>query len=101
MANASPLACSFLNNVEMTEKEIMKTYIVYADGVKESGYIKAGSHNAAEKRVRDALGPRAMVAYTEVLESTYQANKVDLKKLAKPLGEGKLRLYANRFVPCN
>jgi hypothetical protein len=79
----------------------MKTYILYADGIKESGYIKAANQNAAERKVKEALGPRAMVSYTEVLESTYQANKVDLKKLAKPLGEGKLRQYANRFVPCN
>lgn len=79
----------------------MKTYILYADGIKESGYIKAANHNAAEKKVKEALGPRAMVSYTEVLESTYRANKADLKKLAKPVSEGRLRLEGNRFVTCN
>jgi len=29
----------------------MKTYIVYVNGV-ETGYIKAGSHNAAEKKAK-------------------------------------------------
>jgi len=44
----------------------MKTYIVYVDG-NEVGMIKAGSHNAAEKKAQ-ALYPlqRVCVAYTEV-----------------------------------
>ena len=54
----------------------MKTYIVYINGT-EVGYIKAGSHNAAEKkaqkiyapvRSRDGFHQEAMVsvAYTEL-----------------------------------
>lgn len=55
----------------------MKTYIVYINGI-EAGYIKAGSHNAAEKKAqkkwnneRKALfydGPKVdiSVAYTEL-----------------------------------
>ena len=53
----------------------MKTYIVFVNGV-EVGYIKAGSHNAAEKKAqkkygneRKALfydGPKISVAYTEL-----------------------------------
>lgn len=44
----------------------MKTYIVYVDGI-EAGMIKAGSHNAAEKKAK-AKYPNAnvSVAYTEV-----------------------------------
>ena len=67
----------------------MKYYIVYADGVNEIGYIKAANHNAAEKKVKDALGPKAMVVYTEMFESTYQANKLDLKKLSMQLAKAK------------
>ena len=47
----------------------MKTYIVYLYG-QENGYIKAGSHNAAEKkaRARHPLVPPQFVsvAYTEI-----------------------------------
>jgi hypothetical protein len=54
----------------------MKTYIVYIDG-NEMGYIKAASHNAAEKKARKKYAPkeqpntpafmsRIQVAYTEV-----------------------------------
>jgi hypothetical protein len=44
----------------------MKTYIVYVDGV-EAGMIKAGSHNAAEKKAKTKYpGKDIAVAYTEV-----------------------------------
>lgn len=44
----------------------MKTYIVYVDGV-EVGYVKAGSHNAAEKKARAKYpGKLVTVAYTEI-----------------------------------
>jgi len=44
----------------------MKTYIVYVDGV-ELGYIKAGSHNAAEAKAQKRHpGRQVMVAYTEL-----------------------------------
>jgi len=51
----------------------MKTYIVYVNG-DEVGYIKAGSHNAAEKKARKKYcsspwlrSPSSVqVAYTEV-----------------------------------
>ncbi len=45
----------------------MKTYIVYVDGIEQPDYIKAGSHNAAEKKAQ-AKFPDAhvSVAYTEV-----------------------------------
>lgn len=44
----------------------MKSYIVYVDGV-ESGMIKAGSHNAAEKKAQKKYpGRNVQVAYTEV-----------------------------------
>jgi hypothetical protein len=36
----------------------MKTYIVYAGG-REVGTIKAGSHNAAEKKARKRYAPSA------------------------------------------
>lgn len=44
----------------------MKTYIVYDETGKEVGYIKAGSHNAAEKKAQKKYGPKASVAYTEL-----------------------------------
>jgi len=44
----------------------MKTYIVYDDKGNERGIIKAGSHNAAEKKAQKLYGPKASVAYTEV-----------------------------------
>jgi len=44
----------------------MKTYIVYVEGV-EVGYIKAGSHNAAEKKAQKKhSGKQVTVVYTEV-----------------------------------
>ena len=44
----------------------MKTYIVYVNGV-EAGIIKAGSHNAAEKKAAKAHpGKSVSVEYTEV-----------------------------------
>lgn len=44
----------------------MKTYIVYVNGI-ETGYIKAGSHNAAEKKAQKKyLGQNVSVAYTEL-----------------------------------
>jgi hypothetical protein len=44
----------------------VKTYIVYVDGV-EVGMIKAGSHNAAEKKAAAKYPGKAVsVAYTEV-----------------------------------
>ena len=44
----------------------MKTYIVYVDG-EEAGMIKAGSHNAAEKKAKAKYpGKMVSVAYTEV-----------------------------------
>lgn len=44
----------------------MKTYIVYVDGV-ETGYVKAGSHNAAEKKAaKKHPGKNVSVAYTEL-----------------------------------
>jgi len=44
----------------------MKTYIVYVNGV-EAGYIKAGSHNAAEKKAQAKFpGKQVSVEYTEL-----------------------------------
>lgn len=44
----------------------MKTYILYLDGV-EVGYIKAGSHNAAERKAAKKYpGHHIMVTYTEL-----------------------------------
>lgn len=44
----------------------MKLYIVYVDGI-EVGTIKAGSHNAAEKKAQAKYpGKSVSVAYTEV-----------------------------------
>ena len=44
----------------------MKTYIVYVNGV-EVGYIKAGSHNAAEKKaMKKHHGKNVDVSYTEL-----------------------------------
>lgn len=44
----------------------MKTYIVYVDG-REVGMIKAGSHNAAEKKAKERYpSAQVSVAYTEV-----------------------------------
>ena len=44
----------------------MKTYIVYLNG-EESGYIKAGSHNSAEKKVKKKHPDKdVQVVYTEL-----------------------------------
>jgi hypothetical protein len=46
----------------------MKTYIVYCNGI-EIALIKAGSHNAAEKKAKKKYGNGVVditVAYTEV-----------------------------------
>jgi len=44
----------------------MKTYIVYVDGI-EVGYIRAGGHNAAEKKAQKKYPNRNVsVAYTEL-----------------------------------
>lgn len=44
----------------------MKSYIVYVDG-EERDMIKAGSHNAAEKKAQKKYpGKQVSVAYTEV-----------------------------------
>lgn len=44
----------------------MKVYIVYTDG-NERGYIRAGSHNAAEKKAQKIYPDRQVsVEYTEV-----------------------------------
>ena len=44
----------------------MKTYIVYVEG-SEVGYIKAASHNAAEKAARKRHpGKQVQVVYTEI-----------------------------------
>jgi hypothetical protein len=47
----------------------MKTYIVYVKGV-ERGYIKAASHNAAEKKAQkkynDCKPHEVSVSYTEL-----------------------------------
>ena len=44
----------------------MKTYIVYVDGI-EVGYIKAASHNAAEKKAQKKYTGRLVyVVYTEI-----------------------------------
>lgn len=44
----------------------MKTYIVFDSYGIERGYVKAGSHNAAEKKAIKMYGPKASVAYTEI-----------------------------------
>lgn len=45
----------------------MKTYIVYVDGNEVPGYIRAASHNAAEKKAQKKYpGKNVSVAYTEV-----------------------------------
>ena len=44
----------------------MKTYIVYVNG-EETGYVKAASHNAAEKKAQKKHpGKQVSVAYTEL-----------------------------------
>lgn len=48
-------------------QEEMKTYIVYVDGIEQPNFIKAGSHNAAEKQAQKKFpGRQVSVAYTEV-----------------------------------
>lgn len=44
----------------------MKTYIVYGRDGFELGYVKAGSHNAAEKKAIRKYGIFVSVAYTEL-----------------------------------
>lgn len=44
----------------------MKTYIVYDKTGSEIAYIKAGSHNAAEKKATKKFGDGVSVAYTEL-----------------------------------
>ena len=46
----------------------MKTYIVYVDGI-EVDYIKAASHNSAEKKAQKKYGQNGesvSVCYTEI-----------------------------------
>ena len=44
----------------------MKTYIVYVNGI-EVGYIKASSHNAAEKKMmKKYKSDSVIVVYTEI-----------------------------------
>ncbi|MEK6884420.1 MAG: hypothetical protein AABY22_32610 [Nanoarchaeota archaeon] len=44
----------------------MKTYIVYVEG-EEKCYIKAGSHNAAEKKAQKKYpNKNVIVVYTEI-----------------------------------
>ena len=44
----------------------MKTYIVYVNGV-DKGYIKASSHNAAEKKAQKKYPNQVVsVSYTEI-----------------------------------
>jgi len=51
---------------QTTRRKPMKTYIVYVDGI-EVGYIKAASHNAAEKKAQKKHPNRQVsVAYTEI-----------------------------------
>ena len=45
----------------------MKIYIVYVDGQEQKDYIKAGSHNSAEKKAQKKYpGRNVSVAYTEI-----------------------------------
>jgi CRISPR/Cas system-associated protein Cas5 (RAMP superfamily) len=44
----------------------MKTYIVYGKDGEELGYIKAGSHNSAEKKAIRKWGVFISVIYTEL-----------------------------------
>jgi hypothetical protein len=44
----------------------MKTYIVYNEKGEEVAIIKAGSHNAAEKKAKKKYGEKASVCYTEI-----------------------------------
>lgn len=55
-----------LKTAEISRGDTVKTYIVYVDGV-EVGLIKAGSHNAAERKAQKKHPGKAVsVAYTEV-----------------------------------
>ena len=44
----------------------MKTYIVYDGKGNERGYIKASSHNSAERKAKILYGLNASVSYTEL-----------------------------------
>jgi hypothetical protein len=44
----------------------MKTYIVYSRTGEEIAYIKAGSHNSAERKAISRYGKGVSVAYTEM-----------------------------------
>jgi hypothetical protein len=44
----------------------MKTYIVFDQNGNAQGMIKAGSHNAAEKKAQEKFGKMASVSYTEI-----------------------------------
>ncbi len=44
----------------------MKTYIVYNPKGIEVGYLKAGSHNSAEKKAIAKYGAGSSVCYTEI-----------------------------------
>jgi|GEM_PF-6563242 hypothetical protein len=45
----------------------MKTYIVYVDGVEQAQYVRAGSHNAAEKKAKKKYPNKDVsVTYTEI-----------------------------------
>ena len=53
-------------NLNRKDKDRMKTYIVYDGNGNEAGYIKAKSHNDAEKKAIKKYGQNASVAYTEL-----------------------------------
>ena len=48
----------------------MKTYIVYVNGL-ERGYIKASSHNAAEKKARNKYCTHPYLATPSAVTVTY------------------------------
>ena len=53
-------------DVDTTQEFLVKTYIVYVDGM-EAGMLKASGHNAAEKKAAKKFpGRNVSVAYTEV-----------------------------------
>lgn len=45
----------------------MKTYIVYVDGEEKEGYLKANSHNDAERKAKELYPLNdVQVVYTEI-----------------------------------
>lgn len=60
----------------------MKTYIVYVDGVEQAQYVRAGSHNAAEKKAKKKYPNKDVsVTYTEIWHRQWKDSTISVAKI--------------------